>query len=241
LPAFSFGGRIMLTLFSYPTLFGVADNNGYGLKVFAFLRLAGVPFEHEHIFDASKAPRGQLPYIVDGEDTVGDSETILAYVTQKYRLTIDAQLSPAQRTTNLLVTRMLDDLYWVMSYSRWKDERFWHLFRDALLREHPSLTAEGLAKAKEFNAQRYYYQGIGRFDPDAAMARGLADLQAIADLIPAQGYVHADKPTSIDAAIYGFIANIYFYDIDTPLKQFVVAHDNIVRHCRAIHDAVSKT
>ena len=50
--------------------------------------------------------------------------------------------------------------------------------RDALLREHPSVTVEGLAKAKEFNAQRYYYQGIGRFDPDAAMARGLADLAA---------------------------------------------------------------
>jgi hypothetical protein len=43
----------------------VADNNGYGLKVFAFLRLAGVVFTHEHIFDASPAPRGQLPYIVD--------------------------------------------------------------------------------------------------------------------------------------------------------------------------------
>ena len=27
----------MLTLYSYPTLFGVADNNGYGLKVYAFL------------------------------------------------------------------------------------------------------------------------------------------------------------------------------------------------------------
>jgi hypothetical protein len=27
-------------------------------------------------------------------------------------------------------------------------------------------------------------------------------------------------------------------DLDTPLKQFVVAHANIVRHCRAIHDAV---
>ncbi|MBR1122997.1 glutathione S-transferase family protein [Bradyrhizobium lablabi] len=231
----------MLTLYSYPTLFGVADNNGYGLKVFAFLRLAGVPFTHEHIFDASKAPRGQLPYIVNGEDTVGDSETILAYLTQKYRLTIDAQLSKAERTTNLLVTRTLDDLYWVMSYSRWKDERYWLLFRDALLREHPSLTVDGLAKAKEFNAQRYYYQGIGRFDPDAAMARGLSDLRAIADLIPAQGYVHGEQPTSIDAAIYGFIANIYYYDIDTPLKQFVVAHDNIVRHCRAIHDAVKST
>ncbi len=178
----------MLTLYSYPTLFGVADNNGYGLKVFAFLKLAGVPFRHEHVFDASKAPRGKLPYVVDGDDIVGDSESI----------------------------------------------------RDALLREHPSLTEDGLVKAKEFNAQRYYYQGIGRYEPDAAMARGLADLAALAKLIPQHGYVHGETPTSIDAGIYGFIANIYFYDIDTPLKQFVTAHKNIVRHCRAIHAAVSK-
>ncbi|MEY9108079.1 hypothetical protein ABH999_004275 [Bradyrhizobium yuanmingense] len=65
----------MLTLYSYPELFGVADNNGYGLKVYAFLKLAGVPFVHEHVFDASAAPRGQLPYIVDDSEIIGDSET----------------------------------------------------------------------------------------------------------------------------------------------------------------------
>src|SRR6516164_8621215 len=112
--AASCSGDIMLTLYSYPTLFGVADNNGYGLKVFAFLKLAGLPFRHEHIFDASEAPRGQLPYIVDGHNSVGDSETILAYVTEKYRVTLDVTLDVAQRTTNLLITRTLDDLYWVM-------------------------------------------------------------------------------------------------------------------------------
>ena len=229
----------MLTLYSYPTLFGVADNNGYGLKVFAFLKLAGVPFQHEHIFDASKAPRGQLPYVVDDGETVGDSETIIAHVIRKYGLAIDASLTPAQRTTSLLVTRTLDDLYWVMSYSRWQDERYWPMFRDALKREHPHLTDEGLLKAKEFNHQRYYYQGIGRYQPDAAMARGLADLAAFAELVPANGYVHSGRPTSIDAGLYGFIANIYFYDIDTPLKQFVVAHANIAQHCRAIHAQVS--
>ena len=94
-------------------------------------------------------------------------------------------------------------------------------------------------KAKEFNAQRYYYQGIGRFEADAAMARGLADLAALASLIPRQGYVHGDRPTAIDAGIYGFVANIYFYDIDTPLKSFVVSHEGLVQYCRAIHAAVS--
>jgi glutathione S-transferase len=228
----------MLTLYSYPELFGVADNNGYGLKVFAFLRLAGVQFKHEHIFDASAAPRGQLPYIVDDGETIGDSDAIIAHAIRKYRLTIDDGLTVAQRDTSHLIDRMLDDLYWVMSYSRWKDERFWPAFRDRLLKEHPSLNEAGLKKAQEFNFQRYHFQGIGRYAPDAAYARGLADLKVLAHLIPANGYVHGPKPTSTDAGIYGFIANIYFYQIETPLKQFVVAHANIVRHCRAIHDAV---
>src|SRR5262245_29287052 len=113
----------MLTLYSYPTLFGVADNNGYGLKAYAFLKLAGVPFTHDRIFDASKAPRAQLPYLVDDGETVGDSATMIAYLIRWHGVTLDAGLTPAQRDLNLMISRLLDDLYWVMSYSRWQDER----------------------------------------------------------------------------------------------------------------------
>jgi glutathione S-transferase len=230
----------MLTLYSYPELFGVVDNNGYGLKVFAFLKLAGLPFTHQHVFDASAAPRGQLPYIVDDGESIGDSETIIAHCVQKYRLTLDAALTPTQRMTDHLVTRMLDDLYWVMSYSRWKDDRFFPAFRDGFIAQHPQIDEAGLNKAREYNAQRYFYQGIGRYTPEQAYARGLADLRALADLIPPQGYVHGAEPSSIDAGIYGFIANIYFFPIPTPLKAYVITQANLVRHCEAIHAAVSR-
>jgi glutathione S-transferase len=228
----------MITLYSYPELFGVADNNGYGLKVFAFLRLAGIAFTHQHLFDASAAPRGQLPYIVDDGETIGDSETIIAHLTAKYRPRLEANLTDAQRDQSLLIVRMLDDLYWVMSYSRWQDERYWPAFRAALLREHPSLDDAALLKAKAFNAQRYYYQGIGRYAPAQAYARGLADLAVVAHTVPARGCVHGPEPSAVDAAIYGFIANIWFFDIDTPLKRFVAARGNLARHCEAIHAQV---
>jgi glutathione S-transferase len=230
----------LIVLYSYPTLFGVADNNGYGLKVFAFLRLVGLPFRHEHLFDASHAPREQLPYIVDDGETIGDSNTIIAHLISKYRLTIDAALNARERDVSLLVVRLLDDLYWVMSYSRWKDEDYWPAFSAALMREHPHLTDDDIIKAREFNLKRYYFQGIGRYEPDAAYARGLADLSVLADLITLDNYVHGADPTSVDAAIYGFIANIYFYDIDTPLKDFVSARPSLVRHCEAIHAAVNR-
>ena len=229
----------MLTLYSYPALFGVADNNGYGLKVFAFLKLAGLPFHHVHIFDAAKAPRSQLPYIVDGNDTVGDSETILAYLTKKYALTLDAALTKAQSTQNLLITRMLDDLYWVMSYSRWKDPRYWPQFRDVLLKTHSNLTVAGMEDAQRYNFERYRYQGIGRYEPADVYKRGLADLQVLADLIGRNGFLFGSRPCSTDAGVHGFVANIHFYAIDTPLRDFVRTHHNLVHHCDAIHAVVT--
>jgi hypothetical protein len=54
---------------------------------------------------------------------------------------------------------MLDDLYWVMSYSRRQDEHYWPTFCYALMSGIPSLTAE--RKARDHNLQRYHFQGIG--------------------------------------------------------------------------------
>jgi glutathione S-transferase len=228
----------MLTLYSYPDLFGVADNNPYGLKVYAFLKLCKLAFRHEHILDAAKAPRGQLPYLLDGEKTIGDSDTIIAHLIARYALPIDDGLTARERDMDHLIRRMLDDLYWVMSYSRWKDPRFWPLFRDALLRTHPAITEAALETAREYNFKRYHYQGIGRYEPEPAYARGIADLRVLADLVPESGFIFGAKACSCDAGIYGFTANIYFYEIDTPLKEFLMSRPNLVAHCRAVHAAL---
>jgi glutathione S-transferase len=157
----------VIILYSYPDLFGLPDNNPFGLKVWAFLKLAGLPFRHEHISDAEAAPRGQLPYIDEDGTIVGDSDAIIAHLIARHRLTIDDGLSDVQRDSAHLIRRMLDDLYWVMSYSRWSDDRFWPLFRDAFLKTHPAVSADTLEGARKYNFQRYYYQGIGRYEPAA--------------------------------------------------------------------------
>ena len=229
----------MITLYSYPELFGVADNNPYGLKTFAFLKLCKLAFRHEHIFDAKSAPRGQLPYIDDDGEHIGDSDAIIAHLIRKYHLTIDKALTGSQRITGHLIRRMLDDLYWVMSYSRWRDPRFWPLFRDEILRTHPSVTEAGMEQARQYNFERYRYQGIGRYESDAVFERGLSDLRVLADLTPERGFFFGAEPSSIDAGIYGFVANIYFYKIDTPLKEFVASRPNLVQHCNALHAAVA--
>lgn len=229
----------MMTLYSYPGLFGLADNNPFGLKIFALLKLAGLPFRHEHILDTSAAPHGQLPYLDDDGTLIGDSAAILAHLTSAHGLSIDARLDDAQRTQAFCIGRVLDDLYWPMSYSRWKDDRFWPSFRDALLDEHENLAEADLNAARAYNFDRYRYQGIGRYPPDEAYRRGLDDLAALAMLLPRQGFMFGDQPTSVDASLYGFIANILFYPIDTPLRHYVQSQEHLERHCHAIHAIVA--
>ncbi len=225
----------MPTLVSYPGLYGLADNNPYGLKVYAFLKLCGAAFRHEHVLDPTGAPRGQLPCLVDGDETIGDRDAIVAHLIARHGLTTDDGLTAGQRNTGLLVGRLLDDLYWVMSYSRWKDPRFWPAFREAMLGALPGVTGDALEAAREHNFKRYHYQGIGRHEPEAVYARGVADLGVLADLLPGRGFLFGAEPSSADAAIYGFTANILFYEIGTPLKAFLASRPNLVAHCRSVH------
>ncbi|KRC68958.1 hypothetical protein D3C87_328350 [compost metagenome] len=224
----------MITLHSYPGLYGLEDNNPYGLKIYAFLKLCRLPFDHEHGIDVSAAPRGQLPYLTDNGLAIGDSDAIIVYLKRQYELTIDATLDLAQQSQDLMVRRTLDDLYWVMSYSRWRDDRYWPVFRKALLDTHPDVTPEQLEAARQFNFQRYHYQGIGRYAPEEAYARGIADLDAIANLLGDDGFLFGPNPGSVDAGIYGFVANIYHYAIDTPLKRHLLSRPNLVNHCLAL-------
>src|SRR5690348_10371118 len=118
----------MITLYSYPELFGLPDNNPFGLKVDTFLRLAKIDYKQEHLVNTQNAPRGQLPYLNDGGNIITDSNVILQHLAKNY-VDLDRDLSEAQKNIHFLITRMLDNhLYWVMSYSRWQDDKFWPLF-----------------------------------------------------------------------------------------------------------------
>lgn len=95
--------------------------------------------------------------------------------------------------------------------------------------------------ARHYNFERYRYQGIGRYEPEEAYGRGIADIEVLAKLVPDSGFAFGLKPTSCDATIYGFTANIYFYAIETPLKRELMGHPNLVRHCLAVHSLLEQS
>jgi len=109
----------------------------------------------------------------------------------------------------------------------------------ALLATHSELGESDLVAAREYNQLRYHYQGIGRYEPAQVYRRGVADLEVVSNVLGSRAFVFGEESRSIDAAVYGFVANIHYYDIDTPLRQFVHSRPNLVRHCEAMHAMVA--
>ena len=107
------------------------------------------------------------------------------------------------------------------------------------MRIREQLTAEALAGARAYNAQRYHFQGIGRYAPDQVYARGIGNLQALAQALGGRPFLFGGRPCSTDAAAYGFLANSWFYPIDTPLKAFIAASGNLVPYCERVHRLVT--
>jgi len=225
----------MITLYLYPELFGLPDNNPFGLKVDTFLRLTKLEYQAKHIIDTSEAPRKQLPYLIDGDAIVSDSNNMISYLIDNYKLEIDEDLTPDQQSLSLLIRRMLDEhLYWVMSYSRWQDERYWLLFRDEFLRNFPEVSPSDLETPRQYNLGKYQTQGIGRYSQEEVYQGGIDDLAVITHFLGNQDYLFGKNIHSLDACIYGFLANIYYFEIDTPLKQFLVATKTLPAYCDRI-------
>ncbi|QBR85002.1 glutathione S-transferase family protein [Legionella israelensis] len=212
----------MLILYLYPQMFGLPDNNPFGLKVDTFLRLHKISYIYHNIIDIKNAPRGQLPYIDDGGNIITDSNHIIDYLCEKHHLQPDKHLSDQQKNLQFLITRTLDNhLYWVMSYSRWQDERFWPEFKEAFLKQCPDVSEATLIKAREYNIEKYHFQGIGRYEADAIYQSGIADLQAVDNELGQQTFLFGDKIHTVDVVCYGFLANIFYFKIDTPLRAFL--------------------
>ena len=211
-----------LTLYCYPKLFGLPDNNPFGLKVDTYLRLAKIDFQLENILDTSQAPRSQLPYISHNGRLVSDSSEIIQYLDDHYQVNLDSKLDTAQKNLCYLIDSMLGNhLYWVIAYSRWQDERYWPYFKIEFLKSLPQLTKENLEQARQANIEKYISHGIGRHEPETIYCSGISDLKILEDLLGNKNYLFGDQLHTIDVSCYGFLANIFYIEIDSELKKYI--------------------
>ena len=227
----------MIKLYQFAPAFGLPNISSFCLKLETYLRMVKIPFESVYGSDMSKAPKGKMPYIIDGDKKIGDSNFIIDHLKQTHG-DLDTHLSASDRAISLAIRRLIEEnLYWVMAHNRWSEPKNWEMTKAVSFKELPALlkaTVPNLAR-KDMQKQIQGH-GMGKHSFEEIYAIGIADLVALADFLGDKKFFFGDEPTSLDASAYGILANILGTPFDSPLKDKAQQLNNIVGYCDRIRD-----
>ncbi|MBV9758231.1 MAG: glutathione S-transferase family protein [Alphaproteobacteria bacterium] len=223
----------MIELHQFPAAWGI-NPSPFCLKVEFYLRLAGIPYRSV-VTMPFRAPRGKLPFIVDGGRRIPDSGHIVDHLRHT-TTDLDAGLDPQQLALGHLLRRTCEEsLYFVLVYARWVDEAGWAVMRPALAAMlPPGLRAAIVPYARRVTRRALHAQGYGRHTPEEIYAMGAADLAAIETLLAGREFAVSDSPTSFDAAVYAVLLSILHPPIETPLKQSAQQHPDLLAYAARI-------
>lgn len=219
----------MITLHQFAPVWGLPNASPFCMKVENYLRLANLPYRTQVVFNPAKGPKGKLPYIVDGDKTVADSGFILDYLKATYGNGLDAHLGAAERAQALALQRLLEEhLYWCAVYDRWAVDRNWALVKLAFFGALPPVVRDLVARlARRGQLQELHGQGIGRHTTEEIYALGKTDLTALSAALGDKPYFFGERPTSLDATAYAFLANLLWAPIDSPLTRHARSLGNL--------------
>ncbi len=226
----------MIKLFTFPPCLNSVSASPFCIKLETFLKMSKVPYQCIYITNPSKAPKGKLPYICDGERTIADSSLIIDYIKQQYQ-NIDSHLSPQQYGTSIAVQRLFEDhLYWAIVYSRWIDQENWPIIKETFFSDLPRMLRPIIpALLKKKMHQALKHQGLGRHSADEIYHLAIQSLEAVAAILEDQRYFFNQKPSSIDAIAYGFLSSILYPSLRSPLKTTLLQQTTLLQYCKHIH------
>lgn len=213
----------MIDFFKFPPAFGMREASPFVLKLEAYLRLAGLDYKTTEVTDPRKAPKGKLPYIIDGGKTIADSSHCIAYLKEKYGDPLGKGLTAEQHAIGHAVKTMLEErTYWTMVYTRWMIPENQKLVLDTWFGMIPKLI-RGFITGKIVKDMRkgMYAHGIGRHSEAEIFAFGVQDMQAFEAVLGDKPYLLGDTPSEYDASGYGFLANIMAKPFPSPVSEYI--------------------
>jgi glutathione S-transferase len=224
----------MIKLYQFRPAFGLPNASPFCMKVENYLRMAGLAYECPRGADVRKSPKGKMPYIDDEGTIVADSSFIIDHLKRKYGDPLDAHLDAAGRAAALAVQRLLEEnTYWTVLYFRWMEEPGWTLTREAFFGwMKPPLKWIVPGVARRIVAKELHGHGMGRHTRDEIVAIGMKDFTAVADFLGGKTFFMGDRPSSLDATAYAFLANVLAVPLDSPLKSHAQKYPQLEDYCR---------
>lgn len=220
----------MIELHQFPRALGLPNMSPFCMKVETYLRLTRTPYQHVDLFDPRKAPKGKGPYIVDGGETISDSNFILDHLKKKYGDPLGEGLSAQERARHHALARMLEEhTYFIVVADRWLEPENAARVRELWFGKVPA-PFRGLvfAMVQRDIRRTVWGHGIYRHSLDERMQLLAKDLQALTDTLGDAPFFGGDTPREIDAVAFSFIATMLTNAFPGRLRDLAASYAGLV-------------
>jgi glutathione S-transferase len=229
-----------VTLVQFPLVWG-RNVSPFSLKLETWLKLASIPYDVRPSLALHRAPKGKLPYILDGGTPLADSSLIIQHLKRSRGIDPDAGLTAREQAEAVALQRLFEDhLYFAMVYSRWIDAEGFAVVGESFFAGLP-MAARPIARAVVRRRVRrmLHFQGLGRHQPSEIYDMGAEDLHAIAGYLGDKPFFLGERLTSIDAVAFGSLANILLVPIESELKRAALGYPNLVTWVESMEAGLS--
>lgn len=221
----------MIVLYGIGPGFGLPEISPYVTKTEVQLKMMKLDYvKLQGVREGS--PKGQWPYIDDGDERVGDSTFIRLHLEKTRGVDLDAGLDECQRAEAWAIERMIENHFnWAMVYKRWLiPENFAkgpaHFF-DSVPEEAREMVRED---ARRQVAEVHRLAGLARHTPDEVTELGARSLSALSMLLGWKPYLMGDQPCGTDAMVFASLAGLMTPHFDSPLRQRALEFSNLVAY-----------
>ncbi|KAL7842582.1 hypothetical protein SRHO_G00242710 [Serrasalmus rhombeus] len=225
---------IILHQFSRPKN-GVPSLSPFCLKMETYLRMVDLPYQN--YFDGSLSPQGKMPWIEYNHECVSGTEFIIDFLEEKLGVSLNKSLSGPEQAVARAITKMVEEhLYWTIVYCQWVE----NVEQTQNLLDVPGPLSEvlkwtlcqlngGLVKREMF------CQGIGRFTRDELYTLMERDMRTLATLLGDKKYIMGSKVTSVDATVFGHLAQAMWTLPGSKPEQLIKGElINLAMYCERI-------
>lgn len=207
----------------------------FAIKLESYLRLAKIPYQNVH--DMKTSSKGKFPWIEYNGDIIADSQFCIEYLNKKLNIDINKHLTDEQRGIGRAFQKMFEEnTYWALALYRW--------YYDADLKAIAAFKLpffmkwfikRTLSRTVKKNAVGH---GIGRHSEKELYKIMCDDLKALSDFIGKKKYLFGDKPSEMDCAIFGQLAQMLWQSYGNQSEKALKGFPNLCDYCERMKETI---
>ncbi len=213
----------MLKLVAYQGAFGEPSGSPFCVKAMCLLQMSGLDWQPDYQADPRKSPKGKFPLLIDGAETIADSDQIRDHLEEKYSVDFDGKLSSEQKAIARAVARMMEEhFYFYLMCDRWEHEGNWERVKEVYFGAVPAFVrpiVSGMVRRQAL--KQAWEQGARRHSIGERLVRTNNDLAAVRGILGKKKFLFGSEPTAADATVAPFLSAAALAPVPTGLSKAV--------------------